>query len=340
MMVRSPEELRKKAELFWPSELTAREAATSVIPLLLQTQDKFISLLDVSDAGPDSWKNTLRASKGLKANVFLKHLMVLADVGGELLKRLRPELGNIFPSGTMAFGWQGKAYKYEFKAILNCSRLDNSSMFVDSNSLVEGHDIDDRMEDVAMLLLHGDASVSAQLPATIKDKCIIGSLMGQKAELERFVKQRYILVSRITTGAATNALGQFAQDYVKEILEESLPDWQIAGNSSIPGISQNAGETNINFDIVAKSPRGRCVAIEVSFQVTTNSVVERKSGQAQARAELLRQFGHKIAYVIDGAGNFERRAALRTICRFSDCTVTFTRDEIDHLVQFLRKLEA
>jgi hypothetical protein len=77
----------------------------------------------------------------------------------------------------------------------------------------------------------------------------------------------------------------------------------------------------------------------VSFQVTTNSTIERKAGQAQARYELLKQAGHRIAYVIDGAGNFERQAALGAICRFSDCVVAFTPDEIGVLIDFLREYE-
>ncbi|MGI8965704.1 MAG: restriction endonuclease, partial [Limisphaerales bacterium] len=91
-----PDELRKHASLFWPAELREQEAAASIIPLLIKTQDKFISILDVSDKSPDAWKDALKATSELPANLFLKHLMVLADVGGEHLKRLRPELEKIF----------------------------------------------------------------------------------------------------------------------------------------------------------------------------------------------------------------------------------------------------
>jgi hypothetical protein len=91
----------------------------------------------------------------------------------------------------------------------------------------------------------------------------------------------------------------------------------------------------MDFDVVAESPTKKYFAIEISYQVTTNSVIERKAGQAQNRASLLRDAGHKIVYVIDGAGNFERQAALRTICKYSDCTVALTPKELDVLVEFL-----
>ncbi|NES67067.1 MAG: hypothetical protein F6K24_18350 [Okeania sp. SIO2D1] len=78
------------------------------------------------------------------------------------------------------------------------------------------------------------------------------------------------------------------------------------------------------------------VAIEVSFQVTTNSVIERKGRQAKARYEQVEAAGHKIAYVIDGVGNFERQSALQTICLHSHCTLAFSKNELSILCNFLR----
>jgi hypothetical protein len=80
---RSPEELNRKAILYWPSELLEKERSASVIPLLISTQDKFISVLHVADSAPDAWKLALGATKELPANLFLKHLMILSDVSGE-----------------------------------------------------------------------------------------------------------------------------------------------------------------------------------------------------------------------------------------------------------------
>lgn len=92
----------------------------------------------------------------------------------------------------------------------------------------------------------------------------------------------------------------------------------------------------MSFDIVAHSPSGKYCAIEVSFQVTTNSTIERKAGQAKSRQQVLHEHGHRIAYVIDGSGNFYRRNAIKTICQFSDCTVTFNPEELQSLVNFLK----
>ncbi|MBF0320042.1 MAG: hypothetical protein HQL01_09625 [Nitrospirae bacterium] len=87
---------------------------------------------------------------------------------------------------------------------------------------------------------------------------------------------------------------------------------------------------------MAKSPNGKNFGIEVSFQFTTNSVIERKSGQAQARYNMVHRAGHKICYVIDGAGNINiRQSAVRNICKYSDCTVAFSLAEVGVLADFM-----
>lgn len=333
---RTSNELRKHACLFWPKELLDKQREASVIPLLIASQEKFISVLDVAEASPGSWKTILAEMKDFPANLFLKHLEVLADIGGEPLKRLQPQLSAIFTNGEMHFIWNGESHCYAFQEIHKKRKLDNQSLFVDGKSLVNPRALDGGMEDVIMLLLFGAAVTNVSLPDVIGEKCMIGTLIGKTQELRQFVKQRYIMVSRITAGAMANTLGQLAQDYVCDLLKEQLPKWTVTRNGKIPNISQNAGNTDMDFDVTVKSPTGKWFAVEVSFQVTTNSTIERKAGQAQERARLIHEAGHKITYVIDGAGNFERAAALRTICRFSDCTVAFTLNEIHVLTEFLK----
>jgi len=95
--VRTLEELRAHAVLSWPQVLRDRAAESSVLPLLLETQDKFISALSLADSGPTAWKEVVDFSKDLPGNLFLKHLIVLSDVGGEPLTKLEA-----FPS---TFRW-------------------------------------------------------------------------------------------------------------------------------------------------------------------------------------------------------------------------------------------
>lgn len=266
--------------------------------------------------------------------------MVITDIGGEKTKRFKTELPDILSNARLDYVWRNRNYKYIFKSLLSNQgkNWDNKSLLVDGKSLFKPCNLTQEMADVIMLLLHGGAALNPGLPGEILDKCILGSMLGNKPELDKFVRQRYIWVSKITGGATSNAMGHLAEEYVKEQLQHRLPNWDFS-KKSIRDISQNEGRTNINFDIVAESPNGTCCAIELSFQVTTNSVIERKSGQAQSRQRLLHKNGHYIAYILDGAGNFERESALGAIMQYSDCSVTFKKDEIERLAVFLSELE-
>ncbi len=335
--IRGYDALKAEALIFWPSEIARKEKDSSVIPLLLQTQESFISLLHIADKSPASWKEILPGTNTLYPNLFLKHLMILTDISGEKTKRYKTELPAIIKNRILKYVWKDHAYEYKFQTFRSNENWGNVNLHVDGKRLFAKQCLSKAMEDVIMLLMFGGNSLNEGLPQEILEKCMIGTLLGNKKELDTFVRQRYIWVSRITGGAAANAMGYLVEEYVKQKLAHYLKDWDFS-KKTIPGISQNKGRTNTSFDIVAETPRGKYCAIEISFQVTTNSTIERKAGQAQARQAILRRKGHRIAYVIDGAGNFERRSALNTICQHSDCTVTFKDSEIMKLAGFLKKL--
>jgi len=337
MVDKELQRLEENAVKFWPEDISKLERDSSIIPKLIQTQDKFISLLNIADKNPFAWKDALSTTKDLSANLFLKHLIVLSDVGGEKLMRFKKELPNIFTESRMLFSWNSKNYTYDFKTLTEAKTWSNTHLKVDGGGLSSGESLSPMMEDIISLLLFGGSSICENLPSEIEDKCNIGTLIGHKKELDTFVKQRYIWVSRITGGAAANSLGNLAQEYVVEYLKDKLPRWDFS-KKQIKKISQNQ-RTLLSFDSVAESPNGKFCAIEISFQVTTNSTIERKAGQAQARQKQLHRHGHKIAYVIDGAGNFERISALKSICQFSDCTVTFNKVDFDRLVSFLKQFD-
>ncbi|MDE5527940.1 hypothetical protein [Elizabethkingia meningoseptica] len=335
--MRDISELESNALKFWPKNISELEQEASIIPKLIESQDRFISLLNISDASPFAWKNTLESTGSLPANLFLKHLIVLSDVGGEQLMRLKKELPAIFADSKMKFVWNETQYEYTFKTLKGKINWNNTKLKVDGFGLSTPYDLSSLMEDISMLLLFGGNTIDKAIPDVIAEKCVIGNMLGNVEVLEKFVRERYIWVSRITGGATANTLGQLSQNYVKSYLEYALPEWRI-NKDSLPNVSQNE-RTILSVDIVARSPNNIFCAIEVSFQVTTNSTIERKAGQAKARQELLHSSGHKIAYVIDGAGNFQRQSALRSISQYSDFIVTFKDEELNKLVEYLKSIE-
>jgi hypothetical protein len=74
--------------MFWSSELSKQEAELSIIPKLLETQDQFIGILSISVSNLDGLFQIVESSN-LPANIFLKHLIVLADFGGEMQRAIK-----------------------------------------------------------------------------------------------------------------------------------------------------------------------------------------------------------------------------------------------------------
>ena len=336
---RTFEQLEEVASKFWPSELSELESKLSVLPLLLKTQDQFIHILSIETIELDKLFDIIEASN-LPANLFLKHLVILADFGGEMLKRVSREFELLFPDGKLNYLWRGQQRSYTFK-VLPTQKFSNTSLKIDGKKLFDKRSLDDLQRDAITLLLFGSAYSDDDLEvASTLTKCEIGDYLGKPDELTTFIKQRYIWVSRITGGAQSNNLGQLAQKFVGKYVEENikLQDIEIQTNGRLPGVTHTDITTGrlTSFDLVVTDNK-KYVAVEVSFQVTTNSVIERKSGQAKARYEQIEDAGYKIAYVLDGSGNFERETALRTICAHSHCTIAFSRSELDVLCKYLEE---
>jgi hypothetical protein len=330
-------ELEANAVFWWPSFLSELEGNASIIPLLISTQDKFLSLLTLADKEPNNVFELIRTS-AFPANLFVKHLVVLSDFGGEQIQRLNRQFASVFPNKDgkhyFQYIWQEKEYEYVFKKLPIRGNLDNKKLGIDGKNLIAEQELDELKEDLIAILLYGANCVEESIANNLS-KCEIGNLLGKKDELEKYVKEKYIWVSRITGGAQANTLGQVAQTYIVDYLKEKLgSSYEITRNGSV---KVSTSQKNIPFDIVVKKG-SKAVGVEVTFQVTTNSTIERKSGQAKARQDLMHENGNYIAYIIDGAGNFQRKSAISTICKYSDCTVAYSKNEFDVLASFIQEV--
>ncbi|WP_293069686.1 restriction endonuclease [Okeania sp. SIO2B3] len=331
-------ELEKAASKFWPTELAEMEAELSIIPLLLKTQDQFLNILSIDVLELEDLF-TIVNSSALSGNLFVKHLVIMADFGGEMLKRISREFKSLFPNEEMKYYWKSSQRIYKFQA-LPTKTLSNQTLKINGKDLFVKYSLDERQKDAIALLLFGNSYKNAnQEISSILARCEIGDYLGKPSELDSFIQQRYIWVSRITGGAKSNALGHLAQKFVAQYIKDEIgiSEIEVKSDSTLPNVTHTDPTTGrlTSFDIIVTKNQ-KYVAIEVSFQVTTNSVIERKGGQAKARYEQVEAAGHKIAYVIDGAGNFERQSALQTICLHSHCTVAFSKNELSILCDFLR----
>lgn len=271
------------------------------------------------------------------ANLFLKHLCVLADYGGEPIQRLGRSFSDIFKRGkkcVIDFTWNAKNFTYTFQK-LPIKGLSNKKLFLDGESLLQNKKLDEIYKDMIVILMFGSTCTKNDEAGLVS--CEIGSLIGNNEVLTKFVKERYIHVSRITGGATANSLGQLAQKHIAESLKKYLPkDYIVQSNGKIPlkGYDKDGG---MPFDVVIQHGE-KYIGVEVSFQVTTNSTIERKAGQAADRMQLMHNSGYFIAYILDGAGNFKRQSAISTICNYSDCTVAYSEEEFKVLCNWAKEV--
>lgn len=326
--------------MWWPEELKTKNALANVLPLLLKTQHDFLRLIVLSKNDPFQLFDLIKAAK-YPSNLFLKHLAVLADYGGEPIQRLGRSFKDIFPKGKgekgkyyFDFIWKEKTFRYIFKA-LPVIGLNNKKLFIDGAGLIKEKELNDLTCDMIALLLFASTSDYADHAGLIA--CEIGTMLGNEDELIRFVQQRYITVSRITGGATANSLGQLAQTEIVNFLTKELGEkYKVIRNGYIAIVGYEKGG-GMPFDLVVEKGKKK-VGIEVSFQVTTNSTIERKAGQAADRQALVHKNGYQIAYVLDGAGNFQRSSAISTICNHSDCTVAYTVAEFKVLSNWIKSV--
>lgn len=329
--------LENEAVKWWPKNISDEQNGQSIIPRLLETQQKFLKLIKSSVDSPlGIFKNLDQTD--LSGSLFLKHLAVLADYGGEVMKRVSNDFITTFPfdetKNTFYFDfiWNSSEYRYDFTA-MPVRGLNNSKLGIDGKGVLKKGHLTSLQKDAAMIMLFAAAALNegvADKGAFVK--CTIGALLGNAAEVDQFVMQRYILVSRITGGAEANTLGQSAQTWVRDrLIRELSHDYEVRNNGKIQIDGQQ-----ITSDILV-TRGGVHVGIEISFQVTTNSTIERKGNEAEQRRVLMHREGNYVAYIIDGAGNFERRSAITKICNNSDCTVAFSEPEVDVLISFIEE---
>ena len=118
---------------------------------MLKTQDDFLNLLSLSKKHPFQIFELIDAAK-FPGNLFLKHLVVLSDYGGEPIQRLGRSFTNIFPidkkgNHYFEFIWQSKKHKYTFEK-LPIKGLNNQKLGIDGESLTTERQLDGMTRDM------------------------------------------------------------------------------------------------------------------------------------------------------------------------------------------------
>lgn len=340
--LRTIEDLERVGSKWWPKEVREEAMKVSILQYLLDTQEKFISILILADKNnPEKLFDLLDASE-FEYHLFLKHLILLTDVGSEPLQRFNSSFAELFPDGEMRYVLGEKMHSYRFATMPITGKPTNARMQVDTLNNLKKHCKDVPLcKDLIMLLIYGAAAKTASTRAILY-KCSAFEYLGQKDLINDFVRKNYIRVSRIVGGKMATDLGNVAQAYAVDYLRKHLGEnYNIVNTGTIPGVKMD-DDKDATFDIVIdrKDDDGRFkkyVGVEVSFQETSNSTIERKAREAQARFRNTQNKRCYVAYIIDGAGNFSRTTAVTDLCNNSHCNVAYTQSEFNLLIEFIKE---
>jgi hypothetical protein len=328
---RSPKELEQVAVLWWPLDLREEVAKNSPNLLLRGTFSQFKKFLIDAPANPLDFSDYVEQSP-MGSNMLLKHLMIFNDYAGEPVQRLHAQRHNLFPrkSEGLHILWGMHEYKLEIDGFLENTRaLNNPSLKVDGPSLAHPEEHSKLTIALAVILAYGAFATRPEVSEVLY-RCDASIWFGKNEELASHLEQRYLDVNRSVSGAQSNSLGQILQRRVKAAIESRYKDFdEILTNGTV-----EVNGDKITSDIFIRKGK-KAVAIEVAFQETTNSVIERKGTDAHKRRELLNSKGIASVYVLDGIGNFQRISAITKLCENSDCTVAFSDKEFDVLVEFI-----
>lgn len=341
--LRTIKDLEQVGSKWWPKEVKEEAMKTSIIQYLIDTQEKFISILTLADRKDPEQLFRLLDASGFEYHLFLKHLVLLTDVGSEPIQRFNSSFLELFPNKTMEFTIDG-GYRmsYLFEKLPTKGKPSNEKMQIDTlENLKKKCKDKDLCAEIIALLIYGAYSTTPSTRAVL-DKCNAYDYLGDEDKIKSYVRQNYIRVSRIVGGKLASDLGNVAQTYAVNFISEQLgPNYNVVSNGTIPGV-QLDDDKETTFDIVVDriddtSRYKPYVGIEVSFQETSNSVVERKAREARARFQNTNNKRCYVAYIIDGAGNFSRTAATSDMCNNSHCNVAYTKEEFLLLIEFIKE---
>lgn len=328
---RTARELEKFAVLWWPQDLREEVSKNSPNLLLRGTFSQFKTFLQDAPDDPHDFDDYVNACP-MGSNMLLKHLMIFNDFAGEPVQRLHTKIHSLFPDFAQGLTilWKMEKLQLNIDGLLrNRKALNNSSLKIDGPSLAHPVEHSSLTTSLTTVLAYGAFATRVEV-SEVLSRCDAAIWFGKRAELDSHLEQRYLDVNRSVAGATSNSLGQILQRRVRSAIEARYNGFdEILTNGTV-----EINGDKMTSDILLWKGK-KAIAIEVAFQETTNSVIERKGTDAHKRKELLNSKGIASVYVLDGVGNFQRQSAITKLCENSDCTVAFSDQEFDVLVEFM-----
>lgn len=318
----------------WPDVIRKQAARDPLFDFHSQFVDELLNL----DLRPNELRKSLN-KVNMPFPMFLKHLMILADFGGEPLRLIHQRRMHVFQNAKSKVAFlvidrRGRKFRLQIREFHRKSRFDLKALGVTPEQLLSTSPATELQIDTALVLLTGHESVNSVLSGQLANSRVgdvIRRHRGNESAFNTFLSTRYLEVSSQVRGARSNRLGQLMQNKVQSTLQKELGSDYIFG--------KKIGKKS--YDIVIRrapsssaSDSKKSVAIEVLFQETTNSTIERKGNLAHVGR---RSKGVARCFVIDGYGAFKRESAVKKMVARSDFSSNANPQQLKLLAQFVKQ---
>lgn len=318
----------------WPDAIRKQASRDQIFEHHSQFVDQLLSL----DLRPNQLRKSLH-NVDMPFPMFLKHLMILADFGGEPLRLIHQRRMHIFQNAKSRVAYliikrRGRKFRLQIREFHRKPRFDLKALGVTPEELLSRSPATELQVDTALILLTGHESTNSVLSGQLANSRVgdaVRKHRGNTSAFNSFLCTRYLEVSSQVRGAKSNRLGQIMQRNIQSVLQKEL------GSNYIFG--KKIGKKS--YDIVIQKAPGssgpgskKSVAIEVLFQETTNSTIERKGNLARAGR---RSKGVARCFVIDGYGAFKRESAVKKMIAQSDFSSNANPQQLKLLARFVKQ---
>ena len=309
------EALKKNSTWFWTDQIRGKINMLESDDLQ-ETLSDFKKMLQKNDRGIIVKK--LLNSTTVKPKLAIQHLMLASDCSAEFLDRVKSYLIKDKHNDIKILTPDNRQIPYKFKKITK-----NPSQKLSKTYIVNADN--ELLNDVMTIIIFG-AEITLFKNFSNFKKLSLCKIVGNIDKVNEYFDPLYLKTSRQTQGRISAQSGKNPQNLVKKKLDEYFEgneDFSIVPGNRIPNIGKEAKgfQVDLAYKITGKSPT--YIGIEIAFQETTNSVIERKSKQAAA---IINEFNNKkyyLCFVVDGAGYFTRESAMKGTIKNSHKVVTF-----------------
>jgi len=301
-------ELMNEGKWFWSNDFIKPH----VNPLLIELEKTYSVVLEtIENSNEQEIIADLMAAKISNA-LLLKHIMVLLDTSAETLDRAAMYIKH---KGLTQLTLPDRVIPFSVLTSQK-SGLSNNNIYKAGNKLTA---------DILALLCYASESIEFYNFDTFKN-CRLSKLAGDSEKLKQHLYYLSLRSSTQIKQIRAVDFGAQLEAYINLFLEPVLLEL---------GVSKTRRYKEQQFDLVLYKD-DKHIIIEIAFQETTNSTLERKSKQAKnGLYKMINDNDDRLVYIVDGAGYFKRSNALHDLINYSNFSCTVSEVGLNRLREYV-----